>query len=259
MKYSPYSYSKQGLFFDCKRKFKLSYIDKIPVSSENKALEKGNFIHLLLEAEISKSESVHEEIQNYEFKLLNDEDITLCYNIVQTLKDTDYFKNLLSIGESRKSDIHCEKGFSFLEDWIAIDKYINKEDEEYLECIMRGFIDLLILGSSSAVVIDYKTGKAKDMRYQSWEQSELYALWVMSKYSNIKNVKVIYYYIEHDTVNSKIYTRDELTVLRTKFAKRLDKIENEIEFPKNVTKLCTWCDYYKQGICVLTDSEILSI
>ena len=50
MKYNPYSVSKLASYSSCPAKFKFNYIDKIKIDAPtNLALQKGSFIHAVLE------------------------------------------------------------------------------------------------------------------------------------------------------------------------------------------------------------------
>ena len=250
-KYAPYSYSKQESYFSCPNKFKLTYIDKIKCISENKAFEKGSYVHLFLENKISPTSENHEELLNYTFKLLTPQEQKEIKDLCVRIFVSEYFQKLYRI-VSVSDIIGVEQGFSFDKEWNPYSEY--KRDQEIL---ISGYIDLMAIKGKTGFVLDYKTGKPKG-QYQTYEQAELYALFLLKQY-NLEKVKTIYYYVEHDTVYSKEYTFLEIQALQNKFTDLLKTIENTTYFKKKVTKLCAWCDFFKSGDCSLSDEEILRV
>ena len=81
----------------------------------------------------------------------------------------------------------------------------------------------------------------------------------MKMYPEVQRVKCIYSYVEHDFRNSKVFTRDDIDTIQKIFSDKIEKIEYSIIFRKNITKLCGWCDFLKQGHCTLEDNELLKI
>lgn len=249
--YTPYSYSKQESYYSCPNKFKLTYIDKIKGVSENKAFEKGSYVHLFLENKIQPTEKNTKELLDYPFRLLDTSEQKELKELCTRIYVSEYFQKLYRI-VSDCDIIGVEQGFSFDKDWNSLNEY--KRDKTIL---ISGYIDLMAIKGKTGFVLDYKTGKPKG-QYQTYEQAELYALFLLKHY-NLDKVKTIYYYVEHDLGATKEYTKLELPVLQNKFTDLLKTIENTTYFKKKVTKLCGWCDYYKSGDCTLTDEEILRV
>lgn len=249
--YSPYSYSKQESYYSCPNKFKLMYIDKIKGVSENKALEKGTYIHLFLEKNISPSIKNINELNNFKFRLLDETEQQEIKKLCAQIKETDYFKKLFKIVKNAEI-VYTEFGFSFDKNFNTIPEYKRTKD-----ILISGYIDLLSVNGKNGLVLDYKTGKTKG-QYQTYTQTELYALFMFKQF-NLEKVKCIYYYVEHDVVYTKEYTSIEIPVLQNKFKDLLLTIENTTHFKKKITKLCNWCDFLKSGHCVLSDEELLSV
>lgn len=246
-KYIPYSYSKQESFYTCPSKFKFEYIDKIKTFVSNSALEKGSYLHHkieeFLETPVDK--------KPFTFTIATEEEQKEFDDIVSNIINSNYYidiKNKLSLVDT----YGIEEGFSFDLNWLPL-PYKNKD------VIIRGYIDLYMIKGSNAIVIDHKSGKYKDPKWQTYDQVMLYALWIMKKYPQVNTVKSTYSYIEHNTRNTKIFTRVEMEYIEKYFTDKLNTIENENNFPKKVTKLCLWCDYYKQSYCKLTEKELLKI
>lgn len=247
-KFSPYSYSKQESWNSCPQKFKFNYIDKIKIKTEHSAFEKGSYFHKVIEDELSSDLPWYTESE-FNFKLLNQLEQDTLKTQTKLFLSSTYYSNVKTAFD--KSESYVERGFSFNENWEAI---------EYTKSsIFLGYIDCLMLMKDQAVVIDWKTGKYKEDKWQTYDQVMLYALWVFKMYPKIETVKGVYCYVEHDKRNQKIFTRQEMTFIETYFKNKLIKIENDETFNKNVTKLCNWCDYFKQGYCELTESELLRV
>lgn len=251
MKYSPYSFSKQDTYFSCPRKFKYQYIDKIKGVSDNRALEKGSYIHEKLENFIMCVDEP--PFETFIFKLLNKEEQKECEQIVKDVIETDFYKKIKQMGEKYK--ILVEEGFSLVGKNWEPNIYSPKDVDEV---IYKGKIDLIILSGKKAICIDHKTGKYKELQYQSYEQVMLYCIYIFKKYPQIEEIKCFYSYVEHDKRNEKVITRDELQKMEKHFKDKLQKIENDSKFDKNVTKLCNWCNF-RHKFCDLTDAELMKI
>lgn len=245
-KFSPYSYSKQESWHSCPQKFKLNYIDKIKVQTEHSAFEKGSFFHKVIEDDLLSDVPWHEETE-FNFKLLNKTEQDILKAETKIFLNSEYYKKIKEA--FNKSETGVELGFAFDEEWNAI--------EYTKESLLLGYIDCVMIHKNTAVVIDWKTGKYKEPKWQTYDQVMLYALWIFKMYPEVESVKGIYCYVEHDKQNSKVYTRQEMKIIETTFKNKLSKIENDDKFNKNVSKLCAWCDYFKQGYCELSESEIL--
>lgn len=246
MKYSPYSFSKIEAYASCPNKFKLNYIGNIKVPSENIALEKGGYIHQIIEDFLNDLPWD----SDFEFKLATKEQQEEFKKIADSAIATDYYKTLKKL--CMASDVfEVERGFSLTHAFLPRDY----DDENKL---LHGFIDLYAIKGIGALVLDHKTGKKKEERWQSYDQTMLYAMWIMKKYPQVQSVKCVYSYVEHDYRNVKVFTRDELQYIENKYRTKIEKIENDTKFEKNVTKLCNWCDF-KGTHCPLTDEELLRV
>lgn len=233
MKYAPYSYSKLETFKTCPYKFKLTYIDKIKVSSDNIALEKGNFIHYLLEHYPSTDYS------GFKFNLLQQTDITSLielYNKIINITKVIMWLKAECIG---------------IEVEFALDKKLNPVGYWDDTAVIRGKIDRVIKTKHGIEIIDWKTGKYKDPKWiPTIHQCTLYALWFFKQYNDIDFVTTHYYYVEHNKTNTYTFTRDKISEYSKGYGSQIVNIEKESEFNKNIHKLCDWCDYKSSGICV---------
>lgn len=208
-----YSFSKISTFKNCKYQFKLRYIDKIP-EPKNTALVKGNKIHKALETlDTSKLEPELKQIAN---------------NFINSELGQNIF-NKVSVNETR-----------ILLDSKAEPSSVYKESE------FVGYIDKIIINNNHVELIDFKTGKYKDLIYQDFTQLILYALYVLQKYP-LEFVRLRFVYVEHLKENVLDFNKNSVNVYKTKLLNDIQEIENCKEYVKNPTRLCDWCGF--KNIC----------
>lgn len=222
-----YSYSKLALFKQCPHKYKLTYIDKIPEPGDNSALVKGSKIHSLLE--------------NFETC-----DKTGEYsNIITKFSESEIGKDILSKNSIRE---HCVK----FDSELNANDSLKKKDTYFI-----GYIDRINI-SHTIELIDYKTGKYKDPKWQDYEQLSIYALYIFSKYPDIETIKLRYVYVEHAKENSKVLKRADADTIRKNLKETINLIElcdKTQQYPKKPQRLCDWCGYKSQCLSGFEDCE----
>jgi len=227
LKYTPYSYSKLSTF-DCPYKFKLNYIDKIKVFTENKALEKGTRIHQIIELYNPYSKT----LPLFEYKLLDENEQKECEQLALDFIDSElgqsYLLNDGAIGHEIEFGLTTK---------LLPCNYYNKN------AMLRGKIDFFIKEGNVGTVVDWKSGKVKDQAYMSNDQVILYAIWVFNTFADIDTVKADYVYVEHGERHRFEFSRNNYNNYSQLYAQKIKKIESETEFNKNPTRLCDWCDY----------------
>ena len=235
----PYSHSKISLFYQCPYKFKLSYIDKIKKVSNNIALYKGSYAHAILEHKF-----------NYDIIFKTDE----IFTEEEKQKVKEYVKKFenCKLGKKYKSIMLNKKHLPEFE----INFFICKNGNQFFACnekqkaIFLGFIDFMYFDEDKILnIIDWKTGKFKELKDQGTEQVELYAIWGFLQYPYQNKIKCKFVYIEHCKETYIEFERSQLQDLLKKHLNRIKKIEisnKEKEFRKSPSPLCNWCDYYKE-------------
>ena len=214
-----FSYSKISTYKQCPYKFKLLYIDKIGKPVVNEALIKGSKIHTLLENYESVINQYTENPQNLEY-----------LGIVLEFAKSDIGHDILNKQSIRE---HC----------VKFDKDLNANDSlSKKETYLIGYIDRINL-SSGIELIDYKTGKYKDPKFQDFEQLSIYGLYMFSKYPDVESILLRYVYVEHCRENSKLITRADSAIIKQLLINDLNQIQNEVEYPKKPQKLCDWCEF----------------
>lgn len=228
LSFFPYSASKISLYDTCPRKFKFKYMEKIPVEKEEfgLALEKGKYIHHVLEHYPFKP-------PKFEFQYSTKEDINR-YQLTLRKVISDVYVNSLLRSKGN------EKELSF----FINDTWGFAEKSTYL----RGYIDLIVFDNDSVLIIDWKTGKKYGF---DDNQINLYALigFLVAKEKGlpINSVKCLYYYTQTLEYITKTFTLEDLDSLKEFLRQKIDHIEGDFLFEKNVNKNCGYCDYY--NIC----------
>lgn len=216
MKYAPYSFSKLNTHNQCPRRFKYQYIDKIPQEERDVTpLLKGGAVHSILEN--FPEPSKHKLSEKYQY-------------IVDNFMKSDIGQKYLTRDSVR------EHSFA-ITDKLEPTNYGNKES------IFRGHIDYICLDNDCINLIDWKTGKYREEKYQDFNQLLFYAIYFFYSYPNVNNIRISYVYVEHDLENSITLERQYLNNYVNSLLEMIEKTETDTEFEKNKTELCEYCPY----------------
>lgn len=214
-----FSYSRLSCYKQCPLKYKYHYIDKIEVKTERAALIKGSKIHSILE-----------NIETFEYNPQAEH-----HNIVNNFAKSEIGSEILSRPSIRE---HCIK----LNENLEADDSLTKKTAR-----MIGYIDRVNTTENGVDLIDYKTGKYKDMRWQDFEQLGIYGIYMFSKFPQLNELNLRYVYVEHAKENTKVLTREESDIKKITLKAELDAIENQTHFAPKKQVLCDWCDF--KNIC----------
>ena len=238
LKYKPYSYSKMATHQQCPAKFKFKYIDKIPVEKlPHKHLDKGKFIHLLLEhnGDLTKVKQEREFKEILEHKILTKDDFK---EYLQTYKKFINSK----IGQAITSRKELVKELP-----VGLTPELEMTDYDAEDAILRGYIDAAYVDekTDTLLLVDWKTGKVpEDTNFQ---QLMFYGISLFSKMPYDKIV-IMYAYIEHNKVKKTVLSRADLPKYKKALNQLIEKIESDTVFEKNESALCQFCDF--QNVCI---------
>jgi len=237
LKYTPYSFSKINYWKGCPRKFRYQYVDKIPVvKADNIHLQRGRLVHLIFELkrDIQKIK-VHKEFLELKDKM-EPEVIKECFGIYDKFISSDLGKSLM-----KRTD-------AFAELPIGLDENLNHKGYSDKDVLLRGYIDkgLVDEKSDTLILLDWKTGKYKEKADQDWAQLLYYSIALFSKMP-FDNIVIGYVYVEHNKMNSRIVKRDHIDRYKTALYQSINKIEADKTFTKNVSGLCSFCDF--EALC----------
>lgn len=204
-----FSFSKISTYKECPLKYKYRYIDKIPSKPS---------VHLI------KGSKVHKLLENYENSTAGEYS-----EIVRNFAESELGQEILSKPSIREHKIKLNA------DLRANDE-LKKHETRFI-----GFIDRINV-DGGVDLIDFKTGKYKEPKYQDFEQLILYSLYMFDKF-DICEIKLRFVYVEHNIENTLIFKRESADFYRTQLKADIEKIENDSEFKKCPGPLCPWCDY----------------
>lgn len=217
-KYAPYSYSRLSTYETCPRRFKYQYIEKVKQGDiDRSALIRGSAIHKLFE-EYPKAPKEGKFVKDFSKALESDS--------VKVFKE--------HISESGKS--FREFAFGLTPDFEPC-TYSSKQ------ALFRGKVDLGYVDNNILHLVDFKTGKAKDLKYQDFDQLLLYSIYFFQKYSNVQEINVSYVYVDHDVTNSLTFNRENLEVFKAHFKSIVYLIEGDKEYNPKKSRLCDYCPF----------------
>lgn len=216
LKFAPYSFSRLSKFSQCKRKFKYSVIDKAPQNKKDMTpLIKGGAVHSILEHFPATSD--HKHAQKYQY-------------LVDKFVSTE-------LGEKYLHREHISE-FSFgLTQTLEPCGFFDKD------ALFRGKIDYICIIDNVLHLVDFKSGKYRDEKWQNYDQLLFYGLYFFLFRPEIQKIKISYVFIEHNEENSIILEREYLKVYAKSLVDIIKATEEEIEFPKTPSKLCPWCEF----------------
>lgn len=217
MKYAPYSFSKLSTHKQCNRKFKYNYLDKAPKGKvDMTALLKGGAVHSILEH--YPNDSDHKLAPKYQ-------------HIADAFVRSKLGEKYLTQNSTR------EFNFGLTHD-LEPCAYSDKA------ALFRGSVDFVCVIDGVLHLCDWKSGKYKEPKWQEYDQLMFYAIYFFQTYKTINTIKISYVYVEHvDMENDIILERTYLDTYISQLKELIDCAENDVDFNKNVTLLCDYCDF----------------
>ena len=121
----------------------------------------------------------------------------------------------------------------------------NLEPTKYSdkEALFRGSVDFICTIDNVLHLIDWKTGKYKEQRWQVYDQLMFYAIYFFQRYKNADTIKISYVYVEHEMENDIVLERKYLQNYINDLLHLINNVEKDVKFVKNPSKLCDWCDF----------------
>lgn len=215
--FAPYSFSKIATHKGCNRKFKYNYIDKAPRQKRDMtALLKGGAVHSILEH--FPEATSHKLAAKY---------FHIAEKFLKTELGTKYYTN-----QSVR-----EYDFGLTYD-LQPTSYSDKE------ALFRGSVDFISNIDNILHLVDWKTGKYKDPKWQDFDQLMFYAIYFFIKQPNLNYIRISYVYVEHENMENTItLERKYLQNYIDQLLGLINDVENDVEFKKNIGPLCDYCDF----------------
>lgn len=231
------SVSKSKTFLDCKKKFKFSYILKLPKKEYDYHIY-GKFVHRVLELfhlsyingsvepqHIEMSNAFKASLEEFKTKLTKEQKIEAKEACSAYLKKISKEDPALTA-----KVLAVEKEFS-----------LNLSDK----LILLGVIDRLQIDHDGILhVCDYKTTKNKKYLKNDWFQLLTYAYVLLMEDPSIKTVRGSYILIRHDfEYITKDFSVEEILAIKDKYLQYGDDINSEKLWRPNPSFLCGNCEF----------------
>lgn len=209
----PWSYSALTAFETCPRRFELTRVSKKVFESQTEATIWGNKVHKALELYAKGKQPLPPDMEKY----------------------GRYVKKIMSY-----------KGKRVVEERVALNKNLRPTKWMAKDVWVRGIIDIGVVGSERAYLLDWKTGKRKP----DSNQLMLFAALAFAMYPWIDSVVTGFIWLKEDKFDKQLFTRDQLPEIWSEFLPRLSRVARAYEEDKWTPKpsgLCrNWCPVGKK-------------
>ncbi|MFA5247367.1 MAG: PD-(D/E)XK nuclease family protein [Candidatus Micrarchaeia archaeon] len=246
-----YSHSRLSCFENCPLHFDYKYVSKVkpPKGKETAEQFTGKRVHEVLEKlykdlRYSKEDGLDELLEYYK-KIWTqgwNEEILIAKEGLEQ-------KHFFTTGKKCIEDYYQEyKPFDQtrtigLESRILV--RLSDESDEYR---LQGYIDRLAMDGSTYEIHDYKTGnhlKTQD-EADSDRQLALYQIGIQQAWSDVKQVNLIWHYLNFNKEIRSERSKKQLDNLRKDTIALIDTVEAAKEkgrFPAKKSSLCDYCEY----------------
>ena len=208
----PYSYSSVATYKKCPRKYRYSYVDRLPRSQEvSPAMQRGTDRHNNVEQfMLRESEDLHDELLLY-------------HAWMSQLRDCEVVVPEWKFGITAECK-PCE---------------FDAED-----CKVRGFVDLKIQDDGALDLYEWKTGKKYPEHRQ---QAMLYGLIAMLHHPEYATVNVTTVYFDQGKNVGAMYHRDMLDTYIALMKTDWERIEADEIFMPKPQFMCRYCDFSRHN------------
>jgi hypothetical protein len=203
-----WSYSALTAYETCPRRYELTRVSKKVVEPQTEATLWGNQVHKALELFAKGEKPLPPDLAAYE----------------------RYVRKIQSY-----------EGKRVVEERIALDKNFRPTKWMAKDVWVRGIIDIGVVGSEKAYLLDWKTGKRKP----DSDQLMLFAALAFAIYPWIEKVTTGFIWLKSGEFDKEVFTRDQLPEIWNVFMPRLQRLAISYEDNKWTPKpsgLCkNWC------------------
>jgi hypothetical protein len=281
------SFSQYSMWHSCPHQYKLSYIDGLSESSSNIHSIFGTAMHETLQnylekcLRISKSQADKMiDLKDYlkermRETYLKETEGELNSNICTKEEMVEFLEDGNILLDWFQKSKNFNRFFSLKHDeLVAIEQPINTKIAENVN--FMGFIDLVIRDTFNGRyrIIDFKTSTRGWSKYQKSDPVKNAQILLYKKfYAELLKISEDIIDVEFIILKRKVEVREDIPTHRmskhipangkvsvnkawkgfTEFVESVfDKDGNyrtDVEFPKNATKLCEWCEFHHRGIC----------
>lgn len=217
----PWSYSSLTAFETCPKRYKLTKLTKQIKEPQTEATLHGNEVHKALELHLEGKKHLPEKYQQY-----------------------------LPLVER----VRTQPGKRLVEYKFGMTAAYKSTDFFGSDVWFRGVIDVGVVGTKSATLLDWKTGKPKT----DGDQLKLFAAAGFSAFPYLEKVRTGYVWLAHNRLDSDTFTREDLPGIWQEFTPRVIRMVKALEQDKFLPKpsgLCkNWCPVPK-SMCEFSGKE----
>lgn len=203
-----WSYSALTAFETCPRRFELTRVTRQVKEPQTEATIWGNEVHKALELFAKDGKPLPKNLKKYE----------------------RYVKKILSY-----------EGKRVIEERIALDRNFRPTTWMAKDVWVRGIIDIGVVGSDKAYLLDWKTGKRKP----DTDQLKLFAALAFAIYPWIDKVTTGFIWLKTSEFDKEVFTRNQLPDIWNEFMPRLKRLaiaHEEDKWTPKPSGLCkNWC------------------
>lgn len=231
------SFSRLLVFESCPLRAKLAYVDKVPEPPQppdrESPLDRGTRIHDAAENFCRGKGELVAELKNFKSEFL-------C------------LKALTAAGQTE-----LEQSWEFDDAWQPLEpftypqgrRWTAGESEAFRRIWLRVKLDALVwTDKTTAVAIDYKTGKKHGNEIKHADQGNLYTVACFIKYPKLEQLTTEFWYLDQDELTQVHFTRKQGLRFFKNFNNRLLRMTSATEFPPRPSNhTCRFCPY-KTGL-----------
>lgn len=204
----PWSYSTLTSFETCPRRYYLTKISKQVKEPQGEALIYGNEVHKALEKDLKGEQALPTKFASF----------APLVNAIKALP-----------------------GKRLVEQSFGLDVNLRPVSFFAKDCWVRGKIDLLVVGTTTAAAIDWKTGKMKS----DLDQMKLFAAAALQDHPYLQSVRTGFAWLHDQKLQREDFKREDTPAIWGEFIVRVQRMENAAktgDFPPNPSGLCRkWC------------------
>jgi len=172
----PWSHSALEDFVNCPKAYSEKRVFKTVKEAQSEQMAYGNYVHKAFEDRIKSGKDLPDDLASHE----------------------GFMKSL-----------HSTQGELFAERKVALDKQGKPcsffDKNVWFRCV----VDYTAIKTTSALVVDYKTGK----KHSKFNQLKLCALWIFAEEPEVDKVVTKYYWTKTKDTTGATYTRDQIPEL----------------------------------------------